>query len=158
MPSPLLFNLEQINIEAEPVFDKHTILKVNPQQFEMQQLDGILWFDKERRLILGYKDVTENEFWVRGHIPDRPMMPGVIMIECAAQLLTFFVGHILGVEGFIGFTGIEATKFRSPVQPGSRLLLLGQLTAVRSRQFVAKVQGVVDGKIVFETTVSGMKV
>jgi len=158
MPSPLLFDLDKINLEASPVFDKHAILKVNPQQFEMQQLDGIIWFDKENRLVLGYKDVTENEFWIRGHIPGRPLMPGVIMIECAAQLLTFFVNHILGVEGFIGFTGIEDTKFRSTVRPGSRLLLLGQLTAVRSRQFVARIQGVVDGKIVFETTVSGMRV
>ena len=158
MPSPLLFDLEQINLEARPVFDKQAILKVNPQQFEMQQLDGIIWFDRDKRLVLGYKDVTENEFWIRGHIPGRPLMPGVIMIECAAQLLTFFVNHILGVEGFIGFTGIENAKFRSPVQPGNRLLLLGQLTAVRSRQFTAKIQGVVNGKMVFETTVSGMRV
>jgi 3-hydroxyacyl-[acyl-carrier-protein] dehydratase len=158
MPSPLLIDLEKIDLNTKPVFDKQTILKVNPQQFEMQQLDGIIWFDKEKRLILGYKDVTESEFWVRGHIPGRPLMPGVIMIECAAQLLTFFVNHILRVEGFIGFTGIENAKFRSPVQPGNRLLLLGQLTAVRSRQFTAKIQGVVNGKMVFETTVSGMRV
>ena len=158
MPSPLLLDLSQIDLKAEPVFNKQAILKVNPQNFEMQQLDGIIWFDKEKRLILGYKDVTEDEFWVRGHIPGRPMMPGVIMIESAAQLLSFFVRRILGVEGFIGFTGIESAKFRSPVVPGSRLYLLGQLTAVRSRQYIAYIQGVVNNTLVFETEVSGMKV
>ncbi len=158
MPSPLLFELDKLDLNAKPLFDRNAILKVNPQQFEMQQLDGIIWFDKEKRLVLGYKDVTDHEFWIRGHIPGRPLMPGVIMIECAAQLLTFFVNHILGVEGFIGFTGIEDAKFRAIVTPGSRLYLLGHLTAVRSRQFAARIQGVVDGKIVFETSVSGMRV
>jgi 3-hydroxyacyl-[acyl-carrier-protein] dehydratase len=158
MPSPLLLDLSQIDLKARPVFDKEAILKVNPQNFEMQQLDGIIWFDKDRRLILGYKDVTENEFWVRGHIPGRPMMPGVIMIECAAQLLSFFVRRILGVEGFIGFTGIESAKFRAAVQPPARLFLLGHLTAVRSRGYSAFIQGVVNDTVVFETNVSGMKV
>jgi 3-hydroxyacyl-[acyl-carrier-protein] dehydratase len=158
MPSPLLFDLSRIDLKAKPVFDKEAILKVNPQNFEMQQLNGILWFDKDKRLILGFKDVTEHEFWIRGHIPGRPLMPGVIMIECAAQLLSFFVRHILGVEGFIGFTGIESAKFRAAVQPPARLYLLGHLTAVRSRAYSAFIQGVVNDTVVFETNVSGMKV
>jgi 3-hydroxyacyl-[acyl-carrier-protein] dehydratase len=131
---------------------------VIPQQFEMQQLDGILWFDKEKRLILGYKDVTENEFWVRGHIPGRPLMPGVIMIEAAAQLLSFFVKAILEVEGFIGFASIDSAKFRSTVVPGQRLYLLGHLTAVKSRKYTACIQGIVDNTMAFETVVSGMRV
>ena len=85
-------------------------------------------------------------------------MPGVIMVECAAQLLSFFVRQILGVEGFIGFTGIESAKFRAAVVPGRRFICWASLTAVRSRQYVAYIQGVVNGTIVFETTVSGMRV
>lgn len=158
MPPSLLFNLSEINTQAEPVFNREDILKVNPQNFEMQQLDGILWYNKKKYLILGYKDVTENEFWVRGHIPGRPLMPGVIMIESAAQLLSFFVRKIYEVEGFIGFAGIDSAKFRSQVEPGQRLYLLGHLTKFKSRKYTACIQGVVDGVMVFETTVSGMKV
>jgi 3-hydroxyacyl-[acyl-carrier-protein] dehydratase len=124
----------------------------------MQQLDAILWYEEQERLILGYKDVTENEFWVRGHIPGRPIMPGVIMVECAAQLLSFYVKKILKLDAFIGFAGIEKATFRLPVKPGSRLYLLGNLTKVRSRKYYAYVQGVVDGKFIFDATVSGMKV
>jgi 3-hydroxyacyl-[acyl-carrier-protein] dehydratase len=158
MPSPLLFDLAQIDLKVKPVFDKQTILSVNPQNFEMQQLDGILWFDKDRLLVLGYKDVSKNEFWVRGHIPGRPLMPGVIMVESAAQLLSFFVKHILGLEGFIGFAGIESAKFRAAVVPPARLFLLGHLTVVRSRLYSAYIQGVVNDTLVFETNVSGMRV
>ena len=158
MPPPLLFDLSQIDLTGTPIFDKEAIGKVNPQRFEMQQLDGILWYDKKKYLILGYKDVTENEFWVRGHIPERPLMPGVILVEAAAQLLSFFVRRIYEVDAFIGFAGIDSAKFRSVVEPGQRLYLLGHLTTFKRRKYTASIQGVVDGTIVFETVVSGMKV
>ena len=156
MPPPLLFDLSQIDLTKPPIFDMEAICKVNPQRFEMQQLDGILWCDKEKLLILGYKDVTEDEFWVRGHIPGRPLMPGVIMVESAAQLSSFIVKEIYGLEGFIGFAGIDETKFRNIIEPGKRLYLLGHLTKFQRRKFTCSVQGVVDGTMVFETLVSGL--
>jgi 3-hydroxyacyl-[acyl-carrier-protein] dehydratase len=162
MPPPLLFDLSQIDLEAEPVFDKEAICKVNPQRFEMQQLDGIIWYDKEKSLILGYKDVTDKEFWIRGHIPDRPLMPGVIMVEAAAQLSSFFLKEIFKEEGFIGFAGIGSAKFRSIIEPGNRLYLLGHITKYKKRKrashVTTSVQGVVDNNLVFEASVSGMRV
>ena len=158
MPPPLLFDLSQIDLTAHPIFDKEAIGRVNPQRFEMQQLDGILWYDREKLLILGYKDVTENEFWARGHIPSRPLMPGVIMVEAAAQLLSFFVKQIYEFGGFIGFAGINSAKFRSVVEPGQRLYLLGHITKFKRRKYTCSVQGVVGDTMVFETVVSGLQV
>jgi 3-hydroxyacyl-[acyl-carrier-protein] dehydratase len=162
MPPPLLFDLSQIDLKAEPVFNKEAIYKVNPQQFEMQQLDGVLWYDKEKALILGYKDVTDKEFWVRGHIPGRPLMPGVIMVESAAQLASFFIKQVYQEGGFIGFSGIESAKFRSIIEPGKRLYLLGHITKYKKRKnsshVTTRVQGVVDGALVFEASVTGTRV
>ncbi len=162
MPPPLLFDLSQIDLKGKPVFDREAIDKVNPQRFEMQQLDGILFYDKDKHLILGFKDVTEEEFWIRGHIPARPLMPGVIMVEAAAQLSGFFVKQAYELEGFIGFAGIDSAKFRSVVEPGQRLYLLGHITKFKRRRdtthVTTSVQGIVDGAMVFEAVISGMQI
>lgn len=155
MPPALLFNVSQIDLN-KVMFDRDAVLSVNPQNYEMQQLDGIIWYNKQAHEVLGFKDVTDKEFWVRGHIPGRPLMPGVIMVEAAAQLSSFYVKKIVGMEGFIGFAGIEEAKFRQTVIPGQRLLLLGKLTKYNPRKFTFAVQGLVNTAMVFEVTVSGM--
>jgi len=156
MPAPLI-DLGTIDL-SKIEFDGEAIAEVNPQSYEMSQLDGIIWHDLANMLCLGYKDITDSEFWIRGHLPGRPIMPGVIMVESAAQLCSFYMKRIYGLEGFIGFSGIGKTKFRNTVLPGSRLYLLGHIDKIRSRQFSATVQGIVDDKIVFDTVISGMRV
>lgn len=157
MPPTLLFDYESLDLN-QVEFDRAAIGEVNPQSYEMSQLDAIVWHDLDRMLVLGYKDLTDGEFWIRGHIPGRPIMPGVIMVESAAQLCSFFMKRIYGLEGFIGFSGIDETKFRETVVPGDRLWLLGYIHKVRSRQFSAKVQGIVNRKMAFDTIISGMRV
>ena len=158
MPPSLLFDLSKIDLTVPSIFTKEQIAAANPQSYEMQQLDGILWYDKEKFLILGYKDVTEKEFWVRGHIPSRPIMPAVIMVEAAAQLSSFFVKHVYELKGFIGFAGIDSAKFRTVVEPGQRLLLLAHISRFKRRKYTCIAQGVVNGKMVFDTVVSGLNV
>jgi 3-hydroxyacyl-[acyl-carrier-protein] dehydratase len=157
MPPVRVIDLSTIDL-SRIEFDHQAISEVNPQSFEMSQLDAIVWHSLEKMLVLGYKDVTDKEFWIRGHIPGRPIMPGVIMVEAAAQLCSFFMKRIYGLEGFIGFAGINDTRFRETVVPGDRLYLMGHINKVRSRQFSAIVQGIVNDKMAFETVISGMRV
>jgi 3-hydroxyacyl-[acyl-carrier-protein] dehydratase len=157
MPPQLLFDMSKIDLD-QVVINKQEIEAVNPQRFEMQQLDNVIWYDKEKFLILGYKDLTENEFWIRGHLPGRPLMPAVIMIEAAAQLSSVFVKHVYQLGGFIGFASIDEAKFRKPVSPGCRLYLLGHITVFKRRKFTCIVQGIIDGTMVFDTVVSGLNV
>jgi 3-hydroxyacyl-[acyl-carrier-protein] dehydratase len=89
-------------------------------------------------------------------------MPGVIMIEAAAQLSSFFLKGIFKEGGFIGFAGIGSAKFRTVIEPGNRLYLLGHITKYKKRKqsshVTTSVQGVVNNNLVFETSVSGMRV
>jgi 3-hydroxyacyl-[acyl-carrier-protein] dehydratase len=153
MPPPLLFDIAGIDLQSV-VADQEAIRKFNPQRGDMEHLNGINWFDNEGR-ILGYKDCRQDEFWVPGHIPGRPLLPGVLMIESAAQLASYYVKAVLRWDGFIGFGGVEECKFRQTVAPGSRLYVLGMQINARHHRFTSKFQGVVDGQLVFEASITG---
>lgn len=156
MPPPLLVNLDSLDLN-QIIYDAAAIEKVNPHRFEMRQLDGIVHLDLAAGTVVGFKDVGEDEFWVRGHIPGRPLMPGVIMIEAAAQLSSFCVKmKNPEEERFLGFGGMENVKFRAQVSPGSRLYLLGKFLEDRPRRFKMATQGLVHGQLAFEAVIIGM--
>ena len=156
MPPQLLFDISDINLDAVCV-DQEGIRRVNPQRGDMEHLNGIIWHNPTGH-VLGYKDVKDNEFWVAGHIPGRPLLPGVLMIEAAAQLACFYTKAVLGWPGFIGFGGVNECKFRLPVVPGCRLHLLAKQTKTRHRRVTSNVQGMVDGQVVFEAEIIGAAV
>jgi 3-hydroxyacyl-[acyl-carrier-protein] dehydratase len=114
------------------VADAEEIHRYNPQRFEMDQLTAIVFDDVERGICVGYKDVTPNEFWVRGHMPGMPLMPGVIMCEAAAQLCSFHAQrHNLLHAEMIGFGGMNDVRFRGMVVPGDRLVVAAQKLQLR---------------------------
>ena len=154
MPPTLLFDLAAIDLDAT-IAGPDRIREVNPQRGNMEHLDAIVWHQEGK--ILGYKDVTADEFWVPGHIPGRPLLPGVIMLEAAAQLSSYLTRVYVGWEGFIGFGGLEDVKFRAPVEPGQRLYLLADLTEVRHRRIRADFQGVVNGNVAVQGVIIGTK-
>ena len=154
MPPTLLFDLSAIDLDAV-IAGPDRIREVNPQRGDMEHLDAIVWHQEGK--ILGYKDVTPDEFWVPGHIPGRPLLPGVIMLEAAAQLSSYLTRVYVGWEGFIGFGGLEDVKFRAPVEPGQRLYLLADLTEVRHRRIRADFQGVVGGNVAVQGVIIGTK-
>lgn len=156
MPPQPLYDISKID-QSKVVVGKEGIYQVNPHRFEFQQLDGIFLIDEAENVIAGYRDVRDDEFWVRGHIPGRPLLPGVLMIEAAAQLFSYYVMTRADREGFLGFGGVDDVKFRGQVVPGDRLILLGTLTEVRGkRRFVGATQAFVDGRMVYEGTITGM--
>ena len=134
------------------------IREVIPHRFEMEQLTGILKFDIEQGIIIGYKDISDKEFWVRGHIPGRPLMPGVLMLEADAQLCTYYYKQTMKDDRFLGFGGIDKVKFRGKVVPGDKLIIIAKNKELRSRRAIFDAQGVVDGKLVFEGIIIGMVV
>lgn len=153
MPPQLLFDISNIDLNLVKV-DQEGIRKVNPQRGDMEHLNAVSWYNDEG-LVLGYKDVRDNEFWVSGHIPGRPLLPGVLMIEAAAQLCGYYTKAVLGMGGFIGFGGVQECRFRLPVVPGQRLYLLAQQLNARHRRVTSRVQGLVNGQLVFESTIIG---
>ena len=159
MPTKPLVDLAKIDLGAT-VAPIEEIRKANPQRFEMEQLTRIVYVDDEAGEVAGVLEVGDAPFWARGHVPERPLMPGVIMLEAAAQLCSYFVRRVYDpVEygaRFFGFGGIDAVKFRGTVFPGQTLLVVGKRLEIRSRRAVFATQGFVDGAPIFEATITGM--
>lgn len=156
MPPPLLvdpvtFDFTQVEL------DREAIEKINPQRFEMLQLDAIVSIDRESRTIVGYKDIRPDEFWVRGHMPGYPLMPGVVMCEAAAQICSVFTfGENLLSLDFVGFGGMENVRFRGPVHIGDRFVLVAKAVKLHRRQTIFNVQGFVDTTMVFQADIIGV--
>jgi 3-hydroxyacyl-[acyl-carrier-protein] dehydratase len=158
MPPVAHFNLADIDF-GRVVADRDAIRRVNPQRFEMEQLTAIVHVDRTEHLIVGYKDVGHDEFWIRGHMPGYPLMPGVLMCEAGAQLCGYYMKSQGLLDGdFVGFGGLEDVRFRSPVHPGDRLVLVAKGKKVKRRQSVFNVQGFVNGTMVFHADVMGVPI
>ncbi|MFB3891560.1 MAG: 3-hydroxyacyl-ACP dehydratase FabZ family protein [Phycisphaerae bacterium] len=155
MPPQPLFDVTQID-QSRILADRDGIYKVNPHRFEFQVLDGIYLMDRSAGLVVGYRDCRADEFWVRAHIPGRPIFPGVLMIEAAAQLVSYYVMSAHPERGFLGFGGVTDVKFRGSVVPGKRVILVGRLLDERPRRCIGATQGFVDGQMVYEGTITGM--
>lgn len=152
-----MIDLAQVDL-TQVTADIEEIRKYNPQRFEMEQLTAIVLEDREDNICVGYKDVTDSEFWVRGHMPGMPLMPGVVMLEATAQMCSYFVQKydLLKCE-MVGFGGLEEVHFRGPVVPGDRLVLICKLTKVRPRRMiVCDFQGVVGDDLVVDGKLKGI--
>ncbi len=142
------------------IADAAEIRKYNPQRFEMEQLTAIIYEDTVRHVCVGYKDVSADEFWVRGHMPNMPLMPGVMMLEAAAQMCSYFSQKydLLGAD-MVGFGGLEDVRFRDPVIPGDRLVLMCEMTKLRrGRIVVTKFQGFVRNSLAVEGILKGIPI
>jgi 3-hydroxyacyl-[acyl-carrier-protein] dehydratase len=153
-PTPFL-DIDSLDLNNVLV-DEDGIYSVLPHRHEFQRLSAIVHLDIESGVMAGYKNLTEDEFWVRGHIPGRPIFPGVMMIETAAQLVSYYTMTAEKRDGFLGFAAVDDVKFRGSVLPGQRVVMVGKMLEMRPRRCKGAAQGFVDGKMVFEGVITGM--
>ena len=123
--------------------DIHQILKTLPHRYPMLLVDRVLEFEVGKRL-LAIKNVTINEPFFVGHFPQRPVMPGVLILEAMAQAAALLSLESAGVEidekTLVYFAAIDNARFKRPVEPGDQLMM--EITLLRLRQGVQRFQGV----------------
>jgi 3-hydroxyacyl-[acyl-carrier-protein] dehydratase len=138
--------------------DVERIMEMIPHRYPFLMIDRVVDIVPNVRAT-GVKNVTINEPYFAGHFPQRPVMPGVLIIEAMAQTAAVFVVNTLGpdAEGkLVYFMSIDGARFRKPVTPGDQLRV--EVTKERSRGNVWKFAGraTVDGVLVAEATYAAM--
>jgi 3-hydroxyacyl-[acyl-carrier-protein] dehydratase len=140
------------------LYTRAEIENVIPHRHEMSLLDGVLFEDVARGRYVGFADAKSTDFWVRGHFPQRALMPGVLICEIAAQLCSFIaIRNGLLNLGVIGLGGLDEVRFRQPVVPGKRLIMMIETVRYRPNALILiRFQGIVDQQIASEGLLKGV--
>lgn len=138
--------LNQLDIEE--------IIQLLPHRFPFLMVDRVLDYEKGKTL-KAIKNITVNEPFFQGHFPDKPIFPGVLILEAMAQatgILAFKSIDELTPGQLYYFASIDKARFKKPVIPGDQLVL--DVTYIKERRGIALFEGVatVDGVVVCEAS------
>ena len=133
--------------------DIHQIIKKLPHRYPFLLVDRVLELEKDVR-IKALKNVTINEPFFNGHFPNRPVMPGVLMLEALAQasaLLSFASeGEASDGSRLYYFAGIDGARFKRVVEPGDQLVLESTITRKKGAIYKYATRALVDGELAVE--------
>ncbi len=130
------------------------IMRILPHRYPFLLVDRVVELEPGKRAV-AIKQVTANEPQFTGHFPDRPIMPGVLMVEALAQTAGIAVYTLDEYRGKLGlFAGIDDCRFKRMVVPGDTLRLEVNVEKLRGMFGRVRASATVDGEIAVEATLS----
>jgi 3-hydroxyacyl-[acyl-carrier-protein] dehydratase len=142
----------------KPILDIQGIQKLLPHRPPFLLVDRVVAFEKDVRLV-AWKGVTMNEPFFPGHFPEKPVMPGVLILEALAQSCALLAIMSLGPDAAGKLTylmGIDQARFRRPVVPGDRLELNVEVAKQKGPVWKMKGAALVDGQVCTEAEFMAM--
>ena len=141
-------------VDAQLPLEAADIMRIIPHRYPFLLIDRVVELEPGVRVV-AVKNVTANEPQFTGHFPDRPIMPGVLMVEALAQAGAVAVLSLPEYHGkLVLFAGIDDCRFRRTVLPGDQLLLKVELEKLRGMFGRARAVASVDGEVAVEATIS----
>jgi 3-hydroxyacyl-[acyl-carrier-protein] dehydratase len=156
MAQPII-DLETLDLSKHAISDEE-LRRCLPQSDTFQLLDGICYLDRENNIAVGYKDWGEDPWWAKGHIPGRPLMPGVLMIEGGAQIATFLVKQqkAWASDQMIGLAGIDGVRVRGQIVPPARVYFVSSIQKISGKRLARmNAQVFCNGSMTMEMVVMG---
>lgn len=131
-----------------PVLTIDQIKEIIPHRDPFLLIDEIIEMEVGIRAV-GIKTIAPDEFWVKGHFPQEPVLPGVLTLEMLAQVGAVCMLSLPENKGKIGYyAGIDNAKFRGKIVPGDVVTLECDIVKVRLPICLAKAKALVNGKVV----------
>lgn len=126
------------------------IQEIIPHRYPMLLVDRIIELEPMKRAV-GIKNVSINEHFFLGHFPQKPVMPGVIILEAMAQVGGVAMLYPEEYRGKLAFfAGMDRVKFRKPVTPGDQLYMVAEIIKLRGSIGKVWAEASVDGQVVAE--------
>ena len=140
------------------IMTREDVYKILPQRHQFELIGGVLHLDRVAQEIVAFVDFQRDDWWVPGHLPGRPLVPGIVMMEAAAQTAALLMREVQGQwsSKFIGFGGVDGVRFRGMITPPARVYMIAKGGSYRSNLAKMPIQGVMDGKLVFSGEVLGV--
>jgi len=135
--------------------DIHQILNHLPHRYPFLLVDRVLETVPGERLV-AIKNVSINEPFFQGHFPQRPVMPGVLLLEALAQtcgLLAFATEGEAPGKSIFYLVGVDGARFKRPVEPGDQVRLESSILRRKRGIWVFDGSASVDGKVVAEAEI-----
>lgn len=143
---------------GKSVLEVDELMQILPHRFPMLMIDRLIDI-KPGDSAVAVKNVSYNEQFFQGHFPQKPIMPGVLMLEAMAQAAAAFTSYTenLDSEGkIVLFMGVDKARFRKPVIPGDQLLIKVRTAQRRPPVWRFEGEATVAGKVVAEATFAAM--
>ena len=136
------------------VLDHKKIAEILPHRYPFLMVDKVVHIDLDKNEIIGVKNVTINEEFFKGHFPNTPIMPGVLIIEAMAQTGGILV-HQKGYQNKIAvLLNISVAKFRRPIYPGDIINIHAHCLHVSSKGGKIEAKAIIDDKVAVEALLS----
>ncbi|RRQ20046.1 3-hydroxyacyl-[acyl-carrier-protein] dehydratase FabZ [Thiohalobacter thiocyanaticus] len=131
--------------------DINEIMRELPHRYPFLLIDRVIEYVAGEHLV-GYKNVSFNEPFFNGHFPEKPIMPGVLVIEALAQATGLLAFRSMGREGrrdnvLYYLVGVDKARFKRPVEPGDQLMLHVRVKTTRRGIWMFEAEARVDGKV-----------
>lgn len=135
--------------DPKTTFMIEEIQELLPHRYPFLLVDRIIDYKESERAV-GIKNVTMNEEFFQGHFPDRPLMPGVLIVEAMAQVGGIVLAQLPDIPSgkLFVFTGIDKVRIRRSVVPGDQLVITAEFLSLKRKRFaMMSTKAEVDGKL-----------
>ncbi|MGN0605587.1 MAG: 3-hydroxyacyl-ACP dehydratase FabZ [Oscillospiraceae bacterium] len=131
---------------SDVILNKEQIMEIIPHRDPFLLIDEVIEMEKGKRIV-ALKHIKKDEYWFKGHFPEYPVTPGVLIIEMLAQAGAVCMLSMDEHKGKIGFLGgVNNAKFRRQVLPGATLRLEVEMVKIRGSIGIGKAVATVDGE------------